>query len=169
MNWIKSDWFLTVFHWTGYNKFFGLVRKRISKWLRITPIQSDWIPLRNFRPSRKKKIYWPNIYHTEKHMLQYEWIRTKFLIQMKRSERFELIQLWNLVLIHSDSFGLIPRIESEWMVLSWIDFRPIPRQNLRKGILYERIRAIPKFVSEPFGIIPNQSEKCSEPRMMQIG
>ena len=74
-----------------------------------------------------------------------------------------------MVLIHSDSFKLIPRIESEWMVSSWIDFRPIPRQNFRKGILYERIRAIPKFVSEQLGIIPNQSEKCSEPRMMQIG
>ena len=52
---------------------------------------------------------------------------TKFSIwNILTSDCSGLIQIENLVLIHSDSFGLMPRIEPEWIVLCRIYFRPFP-------------------------------------------
>ena len=44
-----------------------------------------------------------------------------------------------------------------------------PWRNFRKRTQSERIRAIPKCVSKPFEIIPNQSDKRFLSHLMKIG
>ena len=55
MNEIKSDWFLTDFHQTGYRTF---SRNRSKTDYGMTQIRSDWIPLRNFHQGKKININW---------------------------------------------------------------------------------------------------------------